>query len=100
MQPASALSHSGNSPSVGRHREEAQGADQFHRDVAATRPRLKPREGLQCRWRMRLMCVRTLVPAVAIQCISEGLKSMASTMVHVRVDEKTKQKAAKTLAGM
>ncbi|HLG98545.1 MAG TPA: type II toxin-antitoxin system RelB/DinJ family antitoxin [Bryobacteraceae bacterium] len=25
---------------------------------------------------------------------------MASTMVHVRVDEKTKQKAAKTLAGM
>jgi DNA-damage-inducible protein J len=29
-----------------------------------------------------------------------GLKSMASTMVHVRVDEKTKQKAAKTLAGM
>ena len=25
---------------------------------------------------------------------------MATTMVHVRVDEKTKQKAAKTLAGM
>ncbi|HUI78531.1 MAG TPA: type II toxin-antitoxin system RelB/DinJ family antitoxin [Bryobacteraceae bacterium] len=25
---------------------------------------------------------------------------MASTMVHVRVDQKTKQKAAKTLAGM
>jgi len=25
---------------------------------------------------------------------------MASTMVHVRVDEKTKQRAAKTLAGM
>ena len=25
---------------------------------------------------------------------------MASTMVHVRIDEKTKQRAAKTLAGM
>ena len=29
-----------------------------------------------------------------------GMESMATTMVHVRVDEKTKQKAAKTLAGM
>jgi DNA-damage-inducible protein J len=27
-------------------------------------------------------------------------KTMASTMVHVRVDEKTKARAAKTLAGM
>lgn len=35
----------------------------------------------------------------AIQCISE-VESMATTMVHVRVDEKTKAKAAKTLAGM
>lgn len=30
----------------------------------------------------------------------EEKQRMASTMVHVRVDEKTKQKAAKTLAGM
>jgi DNA-damage-inducible protein J len=28
------------------------------------------------------------------------VEAMATTMVHVRVDEKTKQKAAKTLAGM
>src|ERR1700692_3436253 len=34
-----------------------------------------------------------------IQCISE-VKIVATTMVHVRVDEKTKQRAAKTLAGM
>jgi DNA-damage-inducible protein J len=33
-----------------------------------------------------------------IQCISEI--SMSTTMVHVRIDEKTKQRAAKTLAGM
>src|ERR1017187_8296129 len=37
---------------------------------------------------------------VAIQCISVRYRSMATTMVHVRVDEKTKQRAAKTLAGM
>src|SRR5438046_10474644 len=35
----------------------------------------------------------------AIQCIS-GSSHMATTMVHVRVNEKTKQRAAKTLAGM
>ena len=29
-----------------------------------------------------------------------GIEPMATTMVHVRVDEKTKEKAAKTLAGM
>jgi DNA-damage-inducible protein J len=29
-----------------------------------------------------------------------GMESMASTMVHVRVDEKTKEKTAKILAGM
>src|ERR1035437_3238815 len=32
--------------------------------------------------------------------VSQGDKIMATTMVHVRVDEKTKQRAAKTLAGM
>jgi DNA-damage-inducible protein J len=34
-----------------------------------------------------------------IQCIS-GSGIMATTMVHVRLDEKTKRRAAKTLAGM
>jgi DNA-damage-inducible protein J len=34
-----------------------------------------------------------------IQCISEA-NSMATTMVHVRIDEKTKRRATKTLAGM
>ena len=32
--------------------------------------------------------------------VTHEVGSMASTMVHVRVDEKTKQRAAKTLAGM
>jgi len=32
--------------------------------------------------------------------LREALEPMATTMVHVRVDEKTKEKAAKTLAGM
>ena len=31
---------------------------------------------------------------------SQGRDNMSTTMVHVRVDEKTKQRAAKTLAGM
>ena len=32
--------------------------------------------------------------------VSQRGQIMATTMVHVRVDEKTKQRAAKTLAGM
>jgi DNA-damage-inducible protein J len=32
--------------------------------------------------------------------VSQRGRIMATTMVHVRVDEKTKQRAAKTLAGM
>jgi len=32
--------------------------------------------------------------------LREAIEPMATTMVHVRVDEKTKEKAAKTLAGM
>ena len=35
----------------------------------------------------------------AIPC-SQRERIVATTMVHVRVDEKTKQRAAKTLAGM
>jgi DNA-damage-inducible protein J len=38
-------------------------------------------------------------PASEIQCISERF-IMSTTMVHVRVDEKTKQRAARTLAEM
>jgi DNA-damage-inducible protein J len=34
-----------------------------------------------------------------IQCIS-GISPMATTMVHIRVDEKVKKQAAKTLAAM
>jgi DNA-damage-inducible protein J len=32
--------------------------------------------------------------------VSQEQQAMTTTMVHVRVDEKTKEKAAKTLAGM
>jgi len=39
-------------------------------------------------------------PRVVRYNVSQGGRIMATTMVHVRVDEKTKQRAAKALAGM
>src|SRR6266446_4279652 len=39
-------------------------------------------------------------PEILRYNVSQEIQIMSTTMVHVRVDEKTKQRAAKTLAGM
>jgi DNA-damage-inducible protein J len=47
-----------------------------------------------------VLCFALNKPKDAIQCISEDFGIMATTMVHIRVDEKVKRKASKALAAM